>query len=207
MKVHRYINFLYHSTVEVEAEPRMFRAICEFQKEFAKVHTENTFTVLSEDEGYAFSQRYQRKPDGGAWHSHMWKHEKGIRNPDTPSYDDLIKEKASMKVKADKWDIPDELPKEIRMACRKILEVAGTDSVVYTGGCTPFYSAKQWKDRGEEYGTEAELVIVHDGGDFSEYFSYMSEYPKLQDRMNEALNKLGLYAEPCTCWYTAIYKN
>ena len=39
-------------------------------------------------------------------------------------------------------------------------------------GNTTFYSTQQWKDRKEDWGTESELVIVHDGGDMARFFNY-----------------------------------
>lgn len=77
----------------------------------------------------------------------------------------------------------------------------------HTGGCRAFYSPAEWKARGEEYGITSELVIVHDGGDLAPVFNIDYEMYELQDRMDiEVLRPLGLFAEPCTCWYTAIYK-
>jgi hypothetical protein len=75
-----------------------------------------------------------------------------------------------------------------------------------TGGCTTFYSTQQWKDRREEFGTESELVIVHDGGDIAKFFNYdYQDYTEIE-RMNKLLKKYGVYFESCTSWYSAIYK-
>jgi len=73
------------------------------------------------------------------------------------------------------------------------------------GGCTAFYSPAEWLARGEKYGRGAELIVVHDGGDQASFFSYDYENYGNIDKMNETLEELGLYAEQCTCWYTAIY--
>lgn len=69
-----------------------------------------------------------------------------------------------------------------------------------------FYSPKEWKARGERYGLQSELIVVHDGGDLASFFNPDYGSWKLQSAMNEALEKVGYYAEPCTTWYTAIYK-
>lgn len=73
------------------------------------------------------------------------------------------------------------------------------------GGCKAFYTPDEWLDRGEDYGTHSKLIVCHDGGDLLPYFSYDGTDYGRNERMVEALEKLGYYAEQCTCWYTAIY--
>jgi hypothetical protein len=77
----------------------------------------------------------------------------------------------------------------------------------YTGGCRTFYHPKEWANRGESYGTKSHLILVHDGGCFSEYNEYLGPNCQgwLEDTRDE-LAAIGLYAEPCTCWYTAFYE-
>lgn len=74
------------------------------------------------------------------------------------------------------------------------------------GGCRAFYTPKEWKDRGEEYGLDAVLIVVHDGGDAARFFNMDYEQYAAVERMNERLATLGLYAGQCTCWYSAVYK-
>lgn len=69
-----------------------------------------------------------------------------------------------------------------------------------------FYSPAEWRARGERYGLQSELIVVHDGGDLASFFNPDYMCWNLQTTMNEALEKAGYYAEPCTSWYTAIYK-
>jgi hypothetical protein len=73
------------------------------------------------------------------------------------------------------------------------------------GGCRAFYTPDEWRARGEQYGADAELIVVHDGGDLAPYFSYDECCYDLLEGMVEALSPTGTYAEQCTCWYTAIY--
>ena len=75
-----------------------------------------------------------------------------------------------------------------------------------TGGCRAFYTAEEWRDRGERYGRNAALIVVHDGGDLAGYFNM--DYGCWGDiaAMTAALEGMGYYAEPCTSWYTAIYR-
>ena len=74
-----------------------------------------------------------------------------------------------------------------------------------TGGCQTLYHPKEWKARGEEYGTDAELVIVYDGGDLHDIMDgYLYN---LQDEIIREFDAIGLYFEPCTSWYCAVYKH
>lgn len=73
-------------------------------------------------------------------------------------------------------------------------------------GGGPCMSGKDWKARGEEYGHTAVLVVCHDGGLLAPYFNGDYECYSLVDKMNAALEAIGAWAEPCTSWYTAIYK-
>ena len=102
-------------------------------------------------------------------------------------------------------EIPKTLKGLARQAAKKVLEVMGPKAD--TGGCKMFYTPKEWKERGEKYGTNALVVIVHDGGDQAPYFSWDYECYKMMERMTEALAKIGCFAEQCTGWYSAIYKD
>lgn len=73
-------------------------------------------------------------------------------------------------------------------------------------GGGPCMSGKDWKARGEAYGHTAVLVVCHDGGLLAPYFNGDYECYSLMDKMNAALAAIGAWAEPCTSWYTAIYK-
>jgi hypothetical protein len=57
-----------------------------------------------------------------------------------------------------------------------------------------------------EYGKGSEGLILHDGGDLARYINldYM-DYDAF-DKFHKYLQSHGLYHEPCTCWYTSIYK-
>lgn len=70
-----------------------------------------------------------------------------------------------------------------------------------------FYTPEEWKERGEKYGTEALVVVVHDGGDHAPYFNWDYECYKLIEGLAEELAKIGCFAEQCTGWYSAIYKD
>jgi len=75
----------------------------------------------------------------------------------------------------------------------------------YTGGCTTFYTPEEWKERGEEYGTDALFVVVHDGGDVAAVCNFDYEQYALNEKASKALAKVGVYLQQCTGWYSAVY--
>ena len=76
------------------------------------------------------------------------------------------------------------------------------DGLTYTGGCRAFYTPKEWRKRGERHGIDAELIIVHDGGDLYEVFT---DDHKLTARAIAVIEEAGGHVESCTNWYTAVY--
>jgi hypothetical protein len=100
--------------------------------------------------------------------------------------------------------IPDTISKAARHAAEAIILylelIDGT-----TGGCRAFYSPTEWLERGEEYGHDAELIVVHDGGDLAPAFNLDYGAYDSFDSMARRLANVGVTAEACTCWYTAIY--
>jgi hypothetical protein len=101
---------------------------------------------------------------------------------------------------------PKNLSEAGKRAHKTILQILEKNKTLETGGCKAFYSPKEWQERGEKYGQKAELIIVHDGGDLAQYFNVDYENVAAQKKMETALEKQNLYAESCTCWYTAIYR-
>ena len=96
---------------------------------------------------------------------------------------------------------PENLSKLGKLAYKTITKCMKELDLTYTGGCKTFYSPKEWKEKGEEYGINSELIVVYDGGDVSEFFD-----GAFYDKMVKYLKNVGLYFERCTCWYSAIYK-
>jgi len=104
--------------------------------------------------------------------------------------------------------IPENLSSIGERAHRAIMALLNKQYATYTGGCRSFYSPAEWRERGEQYGTNGELVVVYDGGDLARFFSIDASYPSYEGHtlMSEALAAEGLYFEECTCWYAAIYE-
>lgn len=103
--------------------------------------------------------------------------------------------------------IPAGISAKGRAAAKVILSTAreACDRDLATGGCRAFYSPAEWEDRGEEYGTKSLLIVVHDGGDLARFFNHDYQAYDSIAKMQTALKGLGLYAESCTCWYSAVY--
>jgi hypothetical protein len=76
-----------------------------------------------------------------------------------------------------------------------------------TGGWQTFYSPEEWKERGEKYGIDSELIVVYDGGDVGLFFNMDHEGPPAwYDEMCElATGAIGM--EHATGWYSYFYKD
>ena len=77
-----------------------------------------------------------------------------------------------------------------------------------------FFTPQQWRERGEEYGRTSVAIVVHDGGPYARHFNPAYHDWRALDAMIVALGDLrtpeaphGYWSEPCTSWYTAIYRN
>ena len=73
-----------------------------------------------------------------------------------------------------------------------------------------FMSPKDWKDRGEEYGDGAELILIHEGFDAGEALSldkacYSPAGYRLYEELNKKLREEGLWMEEMYCWSCAVY--
>ena len=105
--------------------------------------------------------------------------------------------------------MPEGLSAGAEEAWRLVVRTAVERGLEYTGGSRVFYSPQEWRDRGEQYGTNSELVIVYDGSDVGRLFSLdkdmTADYVNL-NAMSETLHSVGFFAEECTCWYAALYK-
>lgn len=97
------------------------------------------------------------------------------------------------------WDIPEGLTHAGFNAAVTLRQQAVQQGLVNAGGCKVFYSPQEWRERGEQYGTESELVVVYDGSDAR----YLAEF---NPTVEEVLARLNLFVECCTHWYAAVYK-
>ena len=104
------------------------------------------------------------------------------------------------------FDMPSGLSQNGKTAYNTIMAFLSEKSMNYSGGCKSFYSPEEWQDRGEQYGLQSKLIVVHDGGDLAPIFNLDYERYNLHDEMQSKLAEAGLFAEACTSWYTAIYE-
>lgn len=87
-----------------------------------------------------------------------------------------------------------------------IVSVLQRFGATYTGGCTAFYSPKEWADRDESYGRDSHLIVVYDGGSHRAAFEpECQEETVVHSAMTKALEEAGFYIEPGTGWYGAVY--
>ena len=82
--------------------------------------------------------------------------------------------------------------------------VMGEDA--YGGGCKAYYTPDEWRERGESYGTESVLILVHDGSDLASYCNIDYGCVSRIEKLRIALEKNGYYVENCTGWYSAVYR-
>jgi len=89
-----------------------------------------------------------------------------------------------------------------RFLADRIIKITGAKS---GGGCKAFYSPDAWEARGEKYGLNSLLIVVHDGGDLAPWFNLDYQCYDLYEKLQAELAEVNMYAESCTCWYSAIY--
>jgi hypothetical protein len=101
--------------------------------------------------------------------------------------------------------IPEGLSEQGRKAAQVVLDVLIRNRRVYTGGCRTFYTPEEWRARGETWGLNALVIVVHDGGDVAPFFNSAYGDGYATKDMREALQAAGFYAENSTSWYSDIY--
>jgi len=79
-------------------------------------------------------------------------------------------------------------------------------SSLHTGGCRTFYTPQEWRQRGESYGLNSQLIVCYEGSAIAPFFNMEHGCDGWYTAMQGALNSLGFYSEECTSWYSAIYK-
>jgi hypothetical protein len=103
-------------------------------------------------------------------------------------------------------EIPVDLSTVGLFAATAIYKLLEEDEALYTGGCKVFYSPQEWRRRQEDYGSDSELIVCHDGGGHAPYFNPDYGCYTQMERMRVVLERIGAYVEQCTCWYSAVYK-
>jgi hypothetical protein len=101
--------------------------------------------------------------------------------------------------------IPTDLTWYGRRAAATIFACLRRHRSTWTGGCRAFYSPASWEARGERYGQGSLLLVVYDGSALADFFR-LGDHAKRYDAMHKALERIGLYSQECTGWYSAIYE-
>jgi len=101
------------------------------------------------------------------------------------------------------FEIPSDLTQESHKIATTISDLLGDEAS--GGGCRAFYSPEEWKERGEKYGVESLLILVHDGGELAPYCNHDYEDSMKMEMISAALRPLNAYIEQCTSWYSAVY--
>lgn len=104
------------------------------------------------------------------------------------------------------YRMPDDLSARAKEAADVVIKAAEEHSPRKSDpGHRDFYSQAEWRARGERYGRDAVLIVVHDGGSLAPLFNLDYEAYKAANKMNKAIRDAGFVSEICTGWYTAIY--
>ena len=102
-------------------------------------------------------------------------------------------------------EIPTGLSQKGRQAARVIVAFLKEKELTETGGCRVFYTPREWKARGEKYGTTSELVVVYDGAEAAYALAMDYEMYKAIDELQARLDAIGVFFEEATCWYGSIH--
>lgn len=110
----------------------------------------------------------------------------------------------------DQIKIPTGLSAKGRKAAYAILRTLKAHKVDYISSVPNarlFYTPQEWRDRGEQYGTESELVVLYEEGDHRRFFAMGGEPAdyRTHEAMRAALDVVGVYHEECNGWYGAVY--
>lgn len=106
---------------------------------------------------------------------------------------------------ADDFEMPADLTETGKRAYGLILDFLKENHLQFAGGCKTFYSPDEWKSRGESYGRDSQLIVVYDGGDVGNAFSFDMENYDMVEKLRVRLADAGLFSEQCTTWYSAVY--
>jgi len=69
-----------------------------------------------------------------------------------------------------------------------------------------FRTPRAWRDRGEKYGGNSLLVVLHEEGDLGYVLEGEGGW-KLAEDLRERLIRAGLFMEQCMSWFSAVYKS
>ncbi len=104
------------------------------------------------------------------------------------------------------YELPTTMTKRQREAADIVMRVAQhIEPRTLDNGCRDFYTPDEWRARGESYGLNGALIVVHDGGNLAPLFNWDYGVGNSVSATGKALEAAGFYVEQCTSWYSAIY--
>lgn len=104
------------------------------------------------------------------------------------------------------WPIPEGLSPLGHLAAETIRTFLTEHDLLIHGGGGKFYTPEQWRDRGEQWGGDSLLIVIHDGGDHSGAFNLDHGMYTLHEAMVQRLADVGVFAEQATSWYSTIWE-
>lgn len=102
------------------------------------------------------------------------------------------------------WDIPKDITRLARKTAEAIRAFALKNGLTHTGSRV-FYSPAEWQKRGEAYGTESLLIICYEGAEIKRALSFDGEDYRMMERLSKRLEKLDVFTEEATAWYSTLH--
>lgn len=102
---------------------------------------------------------------------------------------------------------PERASDDAKAAIKVIRRVVGAERIDDELSRWAFKTPEEWKERGEQYGDGSVLIVVHDGPPLNTYFNLDYCADAHIEKLWKALGKIGMRAEQCTSWYSAIYRD
>lgn len=109
----------------------------------------------------------------------------------------------------DNWAVPTGLSRKARKLAVAIAKLAKQRD--WNAGQKVFWSPKEWKEKGEHHGLNAELVILHEGGNHAPFFSLdhsydTGSYDQYEEQL-KFLSQYGFFCEGLYTWSSGIYES
>lgn len=109
----------------------------------------------------------------------------------------------------DNWAIPTGLTRKTRKLAHAIAKLAKQRN--WYAGQKVFWSPQEWRNKGECYGRDSGLIILHEGGDHAPFFSLDHSYDsgsyEQYEEQIKFLEAHGFWSEGLYTWSSAIYEN
>ena len=104
------------------------------------------------------------------------------------------------------YELPTTMTDRQREAVDIVMRVAQElEPRTLDNGCRDFYTPAEWRARGEAYGHDGVLIVVHDGGNLAPLFNHDYGCSSWVRAMRKSLEAVGFYVEACTPWYSAVF--